>query len=337
MEIRDLTLDGYGSHLPQTGVGVFHAPEALAVVDEYTEGDLRLLAGFRGQEPVGLWPVFVRERWPLRLVMSPPPGLSVPRLGPVVMPTSPKRRKRAKLNERFVSGVMEAVDAGAHRTLFGMASHPAYGDPRPYVWSGLRVAPRFSYELDLRDRSSDEVLSSFTKNVRREIRKREELAVTVGAEDASLAARVCHDVERRYGEQGLTYSTPPAFSRDLVESLAEHARVYTARAPNGDFLSGITVLYANDRARFWQGGTKADYRNVSVNALLHWEIIRDILHDPDLESVERYDLGSVNNRRIARYKSNFNPDLTTHYEVKSNLMALAKQAYSVRRHLKGRL
>lgn len=337
MEIRDLTLDEYATLLPEAGVDVFHASEALAVLDEYAQGELRLLGGFRGQEAVGLCPVFIREQWSLRFVMSPPPGLSVPSLGPVLMPSSPKRRKQEKLNDRFAEGILEAVDAGAHTTLFGMGSSPEYTDPRPYLWAGLNVSPRFGYELDLTDRESDEILDSFTRDLRSEIRKREELDITLEIEGSTEAERVCRDLKRRHAEQGLTYPTPPAFSGDLVEALDDRARVYVARDPDGTFLSGIIALYSNDKAMFWQGGTKANYENVSVNSLLHWRIIEDILTEPTLESVDRYDLGAVNNRRIGRYKSKFNPDLTPYYEVKSDLMVLAKKAYSVQRHVRGRL
>lgn len=333
MEIRDLTLDEWDDLLPDAGFEPFHASEALGVVDEYAEGDLRLLGGFRGQQPVGLLPVFVREQWSLQFVLSPPPGLSVPRLGPVLMPVSPKRRKREKLNQRFAEGVLEAVDADAHTTLFGMVGAPEYADPRPYTWAGHGVDPRFGYELDLRDRDEDDVLKSFSKSVRREIRKRDELDVSIELEGSAVAERICGNQKQRHAEQGLTFPTPRAYTGDLVDALGDRVRVYAARDPDGTFLSGIIVLYSNDAARFWQGGSKATYENVSVNSLLHWTIIEDILTDPSLDGVERYDLGSANNQRIARYKSKFDAELVPHYEVKSDLMTLAKKAYSIRRHL----
>lgn len=333
MEIRELTLDDWRDRLPETGFEVFHTPEALAVVDEYADGDLRLLGGFRGQEPVGLLPVFVREQWSFTFVLSPPPGLSVPQLGPILMSTSPKRRKQEKLNERFTEAVLEAVDADAPRTLFGMVGGPRYADPRPYRWTDLNVEPRFSYALDLDGRSEGDVLDAFTRDLRSEIRKRDDLDVSIERGGPDEAERICGNLKQRHAEQGLTYPTPPEYTGDLVDALGERARVYVARAPDGTFLSGITVLYSNDEAMFWQGGTKANYENVSVNSLLHWKIIEDILTDSALDGIERYDLGNANNRRIARYKSKFDAELRPHYEVKSDLMAIAKKAYSIRRHL----
>lgn len=333
MEIQTLSLDEWDELLPPSGFEPFHTPEALSVMERYAEGELRLLGGFRGQQSVALFPVFVRDEGPLTFVVSPPPGLSVPWLGPVLKPSSPKRRKQEKLNQQFTEGVLEAVDAYDFHTLFGMVGSPEYADPRPYRWEGLRVDPRFNVVLDLTDRNADEILDSFTRDLRQEIRKRDELGVSIDVEGPDEAERICDDLKERHAEQGLTYPTPRAYAGDLVDELDDRARVYVARGPEGGFLGGITILYSNDAAIFWQGGTKANYEGVSVNSLLHWEIIGDILDDPELKGVRRYQLGDANNARIARYKSKFNADLVVNYEVKSDLMVFAKKAYSIRRHL----
>lgn len=337
MDIEDITIDEWEELLPDRGFDVFHAPEALSVVEEYSQGTLRLLGGFNGEECVGLFPAVIREQWSFRFVLSPPPGLSIPALGPVLMQASPKRRKQEKLNERFTEGVLKAVDIDDHRTLLGVGTSSAYRDPRPYDWAGLGVTPRFSYVIDLAETNAEALLGSFTSDLRSEIRKRDELDVSIDVEGADAAERVCRDLKRRHVEQGLAYPTPERFSRDLVDALDDRARVYVARTPGGEFLSGITVLYSADKALFWQGGTKADYESVSVNSLLHWKIIQDVLGDPELDSVTRYDLSDATNRRIARYKSKFGPELTPHYEVKSTLMSVAKKAYSARRHVLGRI
>lgn len=333
MDIKELTLTEWGRLLPDMGFEVFHTPEALAVIEAHTEGELRLFGGFRGDEPVGLFPAFVRRQLGLTIVLSPPPGLSVPRLGPILMPSSPKRRKQEKLNQRFTASILDALDADAIDTLFGMVASPEFADPRPYVSEGLSAVPRFSYVLDLGDADRDEVLGSFTRDLRKEIRKGDDLDVPIELGGPAEAERICGDLERRHAEQGLTYPTPQPFVDDLVKRLGDRARVYVARGPEGQYLSGITILYSNDRAMFWQGGTKANYDGVSVNSLLHWRIIEDILAGEPLDGVDSYGLGEVNNLRISRYKSKFNGDLVSNYEVKSDLMTLAKKAYSLRRHL----
>lgn len=335
MDIKQLPLEEWKDVLPDSGFEVFHTPEALAVMEKYAEGNLRLFAGFRGQELVGLFPVFVRNQWGLRFILSPPPGLSVPRLGPILLPSSPKQRKREKLNEQFTESILDVLDADTAYALFGTVASPVYADPRPYISTGFSASPRFSYVLDLKDTDEDDVLGSFTRDLRKEIRKRDELEISIEREGATAAERICGDLKQRHAEQGLTYPTPQPFAGDLVTRLGDRARVYVARGPDGEFLSGVTILYSDNEGMFWQGGTKANYDGVSVNSLLHWRVIGDILSDEALDGITGYDLGEVNNMRISRYKSKFNADLVSNYEVKSDLMGLAKKAYSVRRHLMG--
>lgn len=66
------------------------------------------------------------------------------------------------------------------------------------------------------------------------------------------------------------------------------------------------------------GGTSANYDGVSVNGFLHWCIVEDVLTYPSLDSISRHDFGAVNDERLSRYKSEFNPDLVPYYEIKSD-------------------
>lgn len=328
MKVRRISLSEWSDALPTDGIEVFHTPDVLRIMDDYATGELQLFGGFKGRELVGFLPVFVRDYPGVSVVLSPPPGFSVSRMGPVLMPRSPKRRKREELNRTFTEEVLRAIRADDMLTLFGMVLSTAYTDPRPYMWSGFDVEPRFTYCLDLRNTDEDEVLSNFTRDLRSEIHKFEDVPVDVTVEGPEGAIRVYDDYRERFAEQGANFPTPRAYTRDLVATLDDRARVYTAEGPDGTFLGGITVLYSNTTAYFWQGGMRANYQGLSVNSLLHWRIIRDILSDSALDSIDRYDLGRAAVERLGRYKSKFGPDLVPYYEVKSGkLMLLAKEAY----------
>lgn len=328
MNVTEVSLSEWADVLPAEQIEVFHTPEVLRVMNAHATGELRLFVGFRGQEPVGLLPVFLREFPGVTVALSPPPGLSVSRLGPAVMSKTPKRRKQETINQAFTEAVLDAVGTDRGLTLFGMVFSTEYVDPRPYQWKGFDVEPRFTYRLDLRDTDRDEVLKGFTRDLRTEIRKLEETSLEPSVGGAADAVRVYDDYRERFAEQGAEFPTPRAYTRELVATLDDRARVYTVESPSGEFLGGISVLYSDSTAYFWQGGMRADYEGLSVNSLLHWRIIEDILRDPELDSVERYDLGRAAVQRLGRYKSKFNPDLVPYYEVKSSkLMLLAKRAY----------
>lgn len=330
MEVRQLTFEEWADALPPDGFEVFHTPEALQVLDDHAAGELQLYGGFKGQRPVGLLPAVVQERAIGRAVLSPPPGFSIPRLGPLVMPASPKRRKREKVNATFTEAVLKNVGIEGSLTLFRLVCPTSYPDPRPYVWSELSLDTAFTYHLPV-DEDTEALRSSFSKSLRREIRDAEELDVTIERGGTGPVERIYDSTRERYAEQDRGFALDRAYVEDLTESLAavDRCRTYVARDPDGEFLSGVVVLYSNDAAYFWLGGNRSDHEGTSVNGLLHWRIIEDIAAGEPRESVDTYDLMGANTERLCRYKSKFGASLVPYYAVESSGagMAAAKKAY----------
>lgn len=330
MDLELVGLDEWGQALPETGFEVFHTPEALAVVDDYATGDLRLYVAYNGDRPVGMLPVFVRERVG-RLVVSPPPGMGIPHLGPLVMPASPKRRKQERVISQFVDATMDAIDATRPGTLVRIVGPPSFTDPRPFSWRGMGLETQFTYTLETEGSTPNDLLASFSKSLRREIRDAQDRDVEVTVEGMDAARTIYERTRDRYAEQDRSYTIEWDYVHDLLEALGEtdRGRVYVARTDDGEFITGVTVLYSNDAAYFWQGGARATYDGVSVNGLLHWAVIEDLLDDPPRETVTQYDLVGANTERLSRYKSKFGADLRPYYVVESRGtgMTLAKRAY----------
>ena len=360
MDVETLDLSEWEAALPSDGTEVFHQPEALEVLSEHADASLYLFGGFKGQQPIALLPVFVQERAVGSVITSPPPSMGVPQLGPVTMPTSPKRRKREKINLEFNREVLDRLDADASVTdrlesagldnsvtnrlskagldpslsIVRMECGLDYPDPRPYSWEGYAITPRFTYVLEVGSNSPDELLKNASKSLRREIRDGKDLDVEVSVEGLDAARTVYEDTKSRYDEQGEGFPIQWNYVRDLLEALGDRFQVYVARDPDGEYISGITVLYSDDRAYFWQGGTKGIYDGTSVNSLLHWNIIEDIANDPPVESVHSYDLMGANTENLCRYKAKFGADLVPYYVIESKGAAMdaAKKAYSYLYH-----
>ena len=329
MRIERLTLTDWAEALPASGFEPFHTPEALAVLDDHASGRLHLFAGYNGQHPVALLPLFVQRRAVGSMVTSPPPGFSVPRLGPILMPASPKPSKVERLNRRFAEGIVDELSLDDSRTLFRVIGNTAYTDPRPYRWADFEVETAFTYRLAVDNHSADELLSNCSKSLRREIRDVRGLDVTV--EQAGLAGTksIYDQTAERYAQQDEPFGLSWPYVRDLVSALDNRARSYVVRDPDGEFLSGITVLYSNDAAYFWQGGARGEYNGTTVNSFLHWRIVEDLIDEPPVDSIAAYDLMGANTDRLCKYKSKFGASLVPYYTIESNgpQMALAKRAY----------
>ena len=356
MRVEQIDLSEWESALPSDGFEVFHLPEALEVLDRHVDAEMKLFGGFKGQHPIALLPLFVRRRSAATAVLSPPPGFNVPRLGPIMMPTSPKRRKQEQVNREFTrqvldlvgpdvgldrrladvgvesafaDRVLDALDVDSRLLLVRMLTNTQYADPRPYVWSDIDAEPKFTYFIDLADGDTDALRKSFSKSLRRDIRDAEALDVTIEREGVAGARDIFRATERRYDEQDEPFDPTWAYVKDLFESLGERARAYVARDPDGEYLTGITALYSNDIAYFWQGGTKGIYDGTSVNGLVHWRLMADLVEDPPVESVTKYDLMGANTERLCSYKAKFGAELVPYYLLESDGAAMnaAKHAY----------
>lgn len=329
MRVDRISLSEWDEVLPG-GTDIFHQPRVLTVLDEHVRGELTLYAGFKGEEPVALLPIFVRRVPFGRVAVSPPPGTGLPHLGPVISYNGAKRRKRERVNGTFAERVTDDLAATAPTTAFRMICSPGFTDPRPYGWETLDLSPAFTYVLDV-DRPLEDILNRFSRSLRREIRHGRDLDVSVRVEGADAGQRVFEQTLDRYDDQDRTLPVDWEYVRDLLDALDERYRVYVARDPSDRFLGGITVLYAGDTAYFWQGGAKESYENISVNSLIHWNIISDIADDASLASISRYDLMGANTKRLCKYKAKFGAELVPYYIVQSDGIAtkLAKRLYQV--------
>lgn len=331
MNVETISRDDWVAALPDEGYEPFHTGAALEVMAEHATGDLELFCGYNGDRPVALLPVVRRSERVGEAVLSPPPSLGIPRLGPLLMPASPKQRKRESLNKEFTTAALEQLGTDARFTLFRAICSPSYTDPRPFEWAGLDVEPTFTYRLDVAGRSLDEVRSGFSRSLRREIRDAEALDLTVERGGLDGAREVFDATAARYADQDRALPMDWAYVRDLVEAMGEHARVYVLRDDDGTFLTGITVLYSADRAYFWQGGAKTIHEGTSINSLAHWHVIRDLLDDPPAGEPGSYDLMGANTERLCRYKSKFGAALEPYYVVESSgrSMDAAKRAHGL--------
>lgn len=329
MRIDRLTRSEWDHHLPESGFEAFHTIDGLSVLERHSPYSLELYGGFRGDRPVALLPLFRREG-PLgtKAVASPPPGLGVPSLGPILLEPSPKRSKRERTNEEFTSAVLDSLDLDA-RSLFFLLGSPTYDDPRPYRWNGLSVRPAFTYRIPIDGRDPDDLLGSFSRSRRREIRDAEESDVTVQQGGLSDCQRIYETSRQRYADQDESFWGTWAYVEDVVESLGDRARAYCATDESGRHLGGVIALFSNDAAYFWLGGSKTRHEGVSTNSLLHWRIIEEIATDPPIPSVAAYDLVGAATERLSRYKAKFGPELSAYYKVTSHplKMALAEALY----------
>jgi hypothetical protein len=304
---------------PQTTV--FHQWAALEVQAAHSGTTLYPLVGYKGQEPVGLFPVFEMSKGPVTAVFSPPPYLWLPKLGPAFLNMAKlKQRKRERRRKRFIEGCFEWLDEELNPRYFRTRTNVNLTDPRPFKWCDCSVTPEFTYVTPLDD-DPEALLDRFSSDARSNIRNGRERAdeYTIREEGGDAAVELIDDVKRRFEAQGETFRSPSTFPKDLYERLPDgQIRPYVFRL-DGEFVGGILAYDFSETVHRWHGGIKpgADI-DLPVNDILDWRLMTD--------AIERgrtgYDLVGAGNPRINRYKAKFAPELRTFYGVERTSFAI---------------
>jgi hypothetical protein len=289
----------------------FHRAEALDVLAEHSGARLHRLAGFKGQEPVGVFPVYEATKGPATAAVSPPPDLKVHYLGPALCNTGKlKRRKRDRRHRRFIDATLEWVEREVSPNLWNLRTPIGYEDTRPFQWRDFEVSPRYTYVVDL-ETTPDDLLGRFSSDLRRKVRREYDVDYEVVEGDTGDIDRIVEATRERHAEQGESYSLTASTVRDLAEGLpAGTIRPYVCRV-DGEFVGGLIDVEGDDRAGAWIANGKTD-APVPVNDLLEWQVCLDAID----RGRSSYDLMGANHERIYSYKAKFAPDLVPYFTVR---------------------
>lgn len=290
----------------------FHHCAALDVLAEHTGATIHPLVGYKGQEAIGIFPVFELSKGPFTAAFSPPPNLWIFYLGPALLNVEKlKQRKAEKRHRRFITASLQWLSDELDPKYVLISSHPRYADPRPFEWNDFETTPKYSYEVSLDD-DPETQLKRFSRSARKNIEAAREAGVTVEEGNRSDIARIIEHVSSRHAQKDIDYTVTPAFVEDLYDALPDgRVRPYVATI-DGEYASGMVTIEHDDAIDRWQGGAKPCDTNVAVNDLLDWHIMQRARE----RGRTRYDLNGANVPQLCDYKAKFDPDVITYYQLK---------------------
>jgi hypothetical protein len=327
IDVRETDDDSWNRYVERSPTaGVFHRREALMVQARQAGCRIHRLVGFKGQEPVGIFPVFALRKGPVTTAFSPPPDLGVPYLGPALLNMEKlKQRKAERRQQSFFEACMEWVGRELNPRYTHVRVHGDYDDLRPLKWAGFDATPSYTYEVDLTPDRED-IRMSFSSDARKNIRDgRENDRVTVTEGDRSDLPRILTQVRERYESQGITFHLSDGFGTALYDRLPDGVVRPVVCRVDGEFVGGILAYEDDDTVYRWQGGVRTDTDvDVAVNDVLDWAVM-DAAKERGRST---YDLVGAENERINSYKAKFNPTLQEYYSLER-----ASPAVSIAAHL----
>jgi len=320
IDIEEVDREPWNRHVERSPLaGTLHRYEALATLADHAGADLTTLAGYKGQEPVGVFPVFAIRKWPVTAVVSPPPSQHVPYLGPALLNMDKlKQRKAERRQRRFLEGAVDAIDRIYDPMYVHLRTVPDYPDLRPLMWNGFDVTPRHTYVVDL-ERDREDLLASFSSDARSNVRNTDPDAYDITEAGRGSVASIIEQVRERFAAQDVPFDLTAALVEGLYDSLPEGSvRPYVCHV-DGAFAGGILALDDGQRVARWQGGVKVDGVDLPVNDLLDWRVMADAL-ERDRDS---YDLVGADTSRISSYKAKFAPDLRRFHALERGSTAVS--------------
>jgi len=296
---------------------IFHKYSFLKAIEKHTPSTLYPLIIYKGEESVGLFPLFEINKGPISMVFSPPPEVGVPFIGPMMVNyENLDQKKRESRNKKLVKKSIEYIEHSISPSYYSISCSTGYYDPRPFRWEDFSVTPNYTYLVDLTP-SLDDIINSFKKSRRRNIQKNlyGDYNIEIGGKEAIKF--IFDQLRARYEVQGKKYKLDLDYFYTLHSKLSSDEFVPYIASIDAEYVSGIIVVKGRNTVNYWQGGGKPDV-SLPINDLIHWQIINDFKD----KGMEKYDLTGANTPRICKYKSKFNPELVPYYNIKKRTMSM---------------
>lgn len=319
-------LDGtWNDHVERSPMGtLFHRWEVLDLVAGHTDAELHRLVGSKGDEVIGLFPLFEVRKGPFSVLLSPPPGMAIPNLGPILANYEKvKQHSFEHMHDGFVEGALEWAETAVGPKFVRFETVPEYEDARPYVWRDFDVRPRYTYHLPIGE-TRTEILQRFKRSRRKDILRHVDADYEVFESDQEGIEFVLEKIAERYEAQGKTFGVDVDYVLAMYERLPDGVvRPYVA-AVDGEWKTGVVTLEYDDVVQWWFGAGKPD-SDLPLTDLVHLRILLNASE----RGVETCDLVGANTERITNFKSKYNPDLVSYYAVErgTRLMNVVADIY----------
>jgi hypothetical protein len=293
---------------------IFHTWNWLNIVKKYTDSEFHPLIFKKGNEPLGIIPVFYQERSSLRMVFSPPPYLALLFLGPVL---TLNREQKAYKNEVLWIDMQRELEAYLQSHFqpqyCQISTAPGLNDARPYKWAGFRTENSYDYLIDIKG-GPDALWENLPKNFRQDINRSVKNNITVEQGGEKELGIIYDLLVQRYREQGRPVKVPKEYLLDLYRAFHENIRIFVAKY-DGNIVTGSVELAYRDIIGSWIGNLKPSVNiSPSPNGILIWEMMRYAAS----QGFHCYTVyGAAGNERLYQYYlTKFNPLLQYRFTAK---------------------
>jgi hypothetical protein len=297
-----------------------HKWDFLKIAEKYSGYKLHTYGFYKGEELLGIYPLFYKRFNGFKMIFSPPPRRGIPYLGFLVSKEYDRQKQSKK--ETLLNQFLEEIEAEIKKyspDYMLIYTVPNFLDMRFFKWNDYLVAPDFTYVVNL-NRPAEEIWGNFHKDVRRDIKHAESSGLEL---KKSTDLSIFHErQERRYREKAANFSMDANYLKDLYNAYPDNINIYYVYNNEGQVASASMAQEYKGRVLGWMGLAKAVG---NANEFMIWKL----MESSKLKGFDKFEIAGANVRSQCQFKSRFNPSLEVCYHIykKSLLGKAAEWAY----------
>ena len=290
---------------------LFHTFKWLKIMEKHSGSKLYPMIGYKGDEIVGIFPLFTKNKKVLRGVYSPIGGVETLYQGPVLIEKSKRQSKKESEFTEFIKQIDLFILAILKSNYISLSSPPGLFDCRAFKWNGYQVEPRYTYVIDLTG-GEKSVWDSFTKQHRNNIKRAGKKGVYIEKGSKKDISDIYNLLVKRRIEQRVPITSSEEYLLAVYNSFYQkNLDIFVAKYDNR-IVSGVFSIYYKNKTSIWVGTPRSIVNGTSPNELLIWETIR---YACDHGSEYCEEIGA-NSKALSNFKSNFNPDPVIYFSYK---------------------
>jgi len=234
--------------------------------NEVVVKDWEVLCIHNGNEVIGIWPLYIRQKGPWKIICNPP---LTPYCGPfLIYPEEQKtERKIAFENKHYKEMINQCPDFA----LFDLNLPLYFKNSLEFHWNAFQDRKRFTYLIDL-SIAEDQLWSNLKESTRRQVMKAQKTLKLKAHENFHQLEK---NVQSSFEKQSRAY---PISDPDLMQRLNNYVQkhdcgqLWTAYEENKAHAS-LLMLYDKDSAYYLMGGAESSLKNSGAMSLLIWKAI----------------------------------------------------------------
>ena len=293
----------------ETGT-IFHRIEWLKIAAEHAQMKFIPLAVKKGNNIVCLFPVFLRKKYGLRILLSPPNRCGVSYLGPALKIRASNRYNYEWTFINIVNELIQYTERKIGFDYFRILHVPGMLDMRPYVWKGYSIQPKFTYKFDLSG-GYEKIYNGFHNVVKNGLKK------ALNYKDLSISRDIKHAYSilklagKIFSEQNIRFRISNEYFEKLIHSSLSNNIECLAVVVNGRMISGSINLTDRNDAYVWVAGVNKEENIPGVGELVLWERIKDY----HKRGFIYFDYMDANFERLCKHKARYGANLVNYFGV----------------------